>query len=115
MPRTRRKPGTPKKNPEQISLAAIEALIAQRVVDVIASLETPRNVGSGGNGGKIPLGDNQFSTIVIYHGTMVLNTDLIGSENIKRNPDENLEQVAWKEQDLGKIFVANISSPTPLR
>lgn len=46
---------------------------------------------------------------------MVLNTDIPGSENSKRNPDKDSEQVAWKKQDLGKVYVATILSPTPLR
>ena len=38
--------------------ATIEALIAQRITDAIASLETLRNLGLGGNGGESLQGDN---------------------------------------------------------
>ena len=52
MPRTRRKPRQPETNPDPMSSTAIEALVSQRVADALASLETPRNLESGGNGGE---------------------------------------------------------------
>ena len=52
---------------------------------------------------------------VIHQGTIFLKTDPSGLESRKRKPDEDSEQVAWKKQDLGKVFVAKIPPPTPLR
>ncbi|CAI9268092.1 unnamed protein product [Lactuca saligna] len=52
MPRTRRNQGQPKTNPEPMSSTAIKELVAQHVVDAIENVETFRNLGPGGNGGK---------------------------------------------------------------
>ena len=52
---------------------------------------------------------------VIRQGNLVIKTYLPRSENSKRKHDKDSGQVAWKKQDLGKVFVANILSPTPLR
>lgn len=52
---------------------------------------------------------------VIRKGNVVIKTGLPGSGNSKIKLDEDSKQVTWKKQDLGKVYIATILRPTPLR
>ena len=64
MPHTKHNPGRSERNLEPMIPATIEALLAQRVADAIVRLETPWNIGSGGNEGENSQGDNRVPTRV---------------------------------------------------